>query len=80
MNRGLVLLAATSNYLNYRRFENIFKLVTTYAGKDVARSKKVTDNARKEFMLLAPKPIKGKRSTKLRCLAASSPTSLNKRK
>ena len=58
MNRGLALLAATSNCLMYRRFENVFKSVTTDAGKDVARSKKVTDNAGKEFTLfLSPEPI-----------------------
>ena len=33
MDKGLGLLAATSNYLSYRRFENIFKSVCTDAGK-----------------------------------------------
>ena len=32
MNRGIVLLAATSNFLNYQRFENVIKSVTTDAG------------------------------------------------
>ena len=54
MNERVALLTATSNFLTYRRFENIFKSVCTDAGKEVARSGK-------EYTLfLAPKPIKGK--------------------
>ena len=61
MNDGVALLTATSNFLSYRRFENVFKSVCTDAGKEVARSKKVMDNDEKEYTLfLAPKPIKGK--------------------
>ena len=61
MNRGLALLAAMSNFLNYRQFENVFKSVTTDAGKEVARSKNVPNNTGKEFTLfLALEPIKGK--------------------
>ena len=37
MNLGLAMLAATSNFFNYRRFENVFKSVTTDAGKEVIR-------------------------------------------
>ena len=61
LNAGLGLLAATSTYIQYRRYENIFKSVTTEAGKEVTRSKKVKDKNGKEFtVFLAPKPIKGK--------------------
>lgn len=61
MNRAIALLAATSNFLGYRRFENVYKSVCTDAGKEVAKSQKVKDNQGKEFTLfLAPEPIKGK--------------------
>ena len=61
MNRDLALLAATGNFRNYPRFENNFKSITTDAGKEVARSKKMTSNAGKEFTLfLPPEPIQGK--------------------
>ena len=55
----------SSNWLSQmlvkKLLENVFKLVITDAGKEVARSKKVTDNAGKEFTLfLASKPVKGK--------------------
>ena len=74
MNRGLVFLATTSNFLNYRRFENVFKLVTTDAGKEVARSKKVTDNTGKDSMLfLAPEPIKGKPLDKTKMFVGQLP-------
>lgn len=61
LNAGIELLAATSTYITYRRYENIFKAVTTDAGKEVTRSKKVKDKNGKEFtVFLAPKPIKGR--------------------
>ena len=61
MDEVVELLAATSAFLSYRRFENVFKSVTTEAGKAVTRSKKVTDNNGKEYTLfLPPHPIKGK--------------------
>ena len=60
-NKGIELLAAASTFLSYRRYENVYKAVTTDAGKEVTRSKKVKDKNGKEFTLfLAPKPIKGK--------------------
>ena len=59
MNSGLALLAATSNFLKYRRFENVFKSVTMDASKEVARSKKVTIRERSS-LFLALEPIKGK--------------------
>ena len=55
MNAGVTLLTMTSNYLSYRRFENVYKLVCTEAGKEVARSKKVINNDGMEYTLfLAP--------------------------
>ena len=61
MNAGVALLIVTSNYLSYRRFENVFKSVCMDTGKAVARSKKVMDNDEKEYTLFfAPKPMKGK--------------------
>ena len=61
MNDGLELLAAASMYATYRRFENVFKSVTTEAGKEVTRSKKIKDKDGKEYTLfLPPKPLKGK--------------------
>lgn len=61
LNSGIELLASTSTYITYRRFENVFKGVTTEAGKEVTRSKKVKDKAGKEHtVFMAPKPIKGK--------------------
>ena len=61
INRSMALLAATSNFITYRRFENVYKSVCTEAGKEVAKSQKVTDNNGKEYTLfLAPEPIKGK--------------------
>ena len=61
MNAGITLLNASSNYLSYRKFENVYKSVCMDAGKEVARSKKVMDNDGKEYTLfLASKPIKGK--------------------
>ena len=61
MDEAVELLAATSTFINFRRFENVFKSVTTEAGKEVTRSKKVTDNNGKEYTLfLPPHPIKGK--------------------
>ena len=61
MNEGLELLAAASTFATYRRFENVYKGVTTEAGKEATRSKKVKDLDGKEYTLfLPPKPLKGK--------------------
>ena len=61
MNDGIELLAAASTFASYRRFENIYKGVSTEAGKEVTRSKKVKDKTGKEYTLfLPPKPLKGK--------------------
>ena len=75
MNRGLALLTAMSNFLNYRRFDNVFKSVTTDASKEVARSKRVTDNTGKEFTLfLAPEPIKGQSLDKSKMFGGQLPS------
>ena len=48
--------------------------MTTDAGKEVARSKKVMDNTGKEFTLfLAPKPIKGKPLDKTKMFSGQLP-------
>lgn len=61
INEGLEVLAAASTFASFRRFENVFKGVTTEAGKEVTRSKRVKDKEGKEYTLfLPPKPIKGK--------------------
>ena len=61
MDEGVEMLAATSTFINFRRFENVFKSVTTDAGKEVSRSKKIKDKDGKEYTLfLPPHPIKGK--------------------
>lgn len=61
MSDGLGVLAAASSFANFKRYENVYKHVTTEAGKEVTRSKKVKDKTGKEFTLfLPPKPIKGK--------------------
>ena len=54
----MALLTSTSNFLSYRRLENVFKSVCTDAGKEVTRSKKVLDNdGKEETIFLAPKPL-----------------------
>ena len=61
MNDGLEVLAAASKYATFKRYENVFKNVTTEAGKEVTRSKKVKDRMGKEFTLfMPPKPLPGK--------------------
>lgn len=61
MNDGLEVLAAASSYATFKRYENVFKNVTTDAGKEVTRSKKIKDRAGKEYTLfMPPKPIPGK--------------------
>ena len=60
MNDGLEVLAAASKYPTFKRYENVFKNVTTEAGKEVTHSKKVKDRTGKEFTLfMPPKPIPG---------------------
>ena len=62
MNDGLELLATASRFATFKRFENVSKSVSTEAGKEVTRSRKVTDHKGKEFFLhLPPKPVKGKK-------------------
>ena len=62
MNDGLELLATASRFATYKRFENVSKSVSTDAGKEVTRTRKVTDHRGKEFYLyLPPKPVKGKK-------------------
>lgn len=61
MSDGLELLAAASTFATFRRYENVYKGVTTEAGKEVTRSRRVKDKKGKEFTLfMPPKPIKGK--------------------
>ena len=77
LNKGIELLAATTTFLTYRRYENVFKAVTTEAGKEITRSKKVKDKNGKEFTLfLAPKPIKGKALDKLKMFGGQLPALL----
>ena len=61
MNKGIQLLATTATFINFRRFENVFKGAGSEVGKELARSKKVKGKDGKEYTLfLPPKPIKGK--------------------
>ena len=77
LNKGIELLAAASTFLNYRRYENVYKAVTTEAGKELTRSKKVKDKNGKEFTLfLAPKPIKGKALDKSKMFGGQIPALL----
>ena len=77
LNKGIELLAAASTFLNYRRYENVFKAVTTEAGKELTRSKKVKDKNGKEFTLfLGPKPIKGKALDKTKMFGGQIPALL----
>ena len=77
LNKGIELLAAASTFLSYRRYENVFKAVTTEAGKEITRSKKVKDKNGKEFTLfLAPKPIKGKTLDKSKMFGGQIPALL----
>ena len=62
MNDGLEVLATASRFATYKRFENVSKSVSTDAGKEVTRTRKITDHRGKEFYLyLPPKPVKGKK-------------------
>ena len=77
MNKGIELLAAASTFLTFRRYENVYKAVTTDAGKELTRSKKVKDKNGKEFTLfMAPKPIKGKALDKAKMFGGQIPALL----
>ena len=54
MNDGIELLAAASTITSFRRFENVHKGVTTDAGKEITRSKKVKDRNGKEYTMFLP--------------------------
>ena len=79
LNKGVELLAAASTFLTYRRYENVYKAVTTEAGKELTRSKKVKDKNGKEFTLfLPPKPIKGKTLDKTKMFGGQIPALLKR--